>query len=92
MMMGRVKSLMLLEGGDDIVWKRGGQTYEGTVEYLQTDSHSGTGESYVVSRLDGEVLKEYTVYPSEIRFDKLIQFRRSMDRLETLMSSEDLND
>ena len=43
--MGSLKSFMLLEGGDDIVWKRGGQTYEGKVECLQSDTHSMTGEA-----------------------------------------------
>jgi|TARA_Y100000296_G_scaffold65146_1_gene76626 hypothetical protein len=90
--MGRLKSFMLLEGGDTITWERHGQIYEGTVQYLQSDMHSITGEAYVVSLMDGEVLKEHTVYPSEVRFDKMLQVRKTMDRLDTLMSGEDLND
>jgi hypothetical protein len=90
--MGRLKSFMLLEGGEAIMWERHGEVYEGQVEYLQSDTHSMTGESYVVSRQDGEVYKEYTVYPSEIRFDKMIQARNIKSRLDTLIRGEDLDD
>jgi len=90
--MGRVKSFMLLESGDDIMWERHGNIYEGRVLYLQTDTHSMTGESYVVSKMDGEVLKEYTVYPSEVRFDKMLTVRKTIERLDALMKEEDLND
>lgn len=90
--MGRVKSFMLLEGGDEIMWERHGNIYEGRVSYLQTDTHSMTGESYVVSQMDGKVLKEYTVYPSEVRFDKMLTVRKTIERLDTLMGSEDLDD
>jgi hypothetical protein len=88
--MSRVKSFMLLEGGDDIVWERGGQTYEGKVECLQDDHHNG--EAYVVSRMDGPVLKEHTVYPHEIRFYDMLKARRNTERMDTLIRGEDLND
>jgi len=90
--MGSLKSFMLLEGGDDIVWKRGGQTYEGRVECLQSDTHSMTGEAYVVSHMDGPVLKEYTVYPSEVCFNEMIKARKTSDRMDTLIRGDDLND
>lgn len=90
--MGRLKSFMLLESGDKIVWERAGQTFEGVIECLHPDTHSITGEAYIVSRMDGEVLKEYTVYPSEVCLNEIIKIKKTSDRLDTLIRGEDLND
>jgi len=91
--MGKVKNYMLIDPGDKIMWERHGQTYEGTVEYLTSCGHSMNGQAYVVSRKDGEVLKEYTVYPSEIALHKMITQRQDeMLRYTRMMKAEDLND
>jgi hypothetical protein len=85
---------MLLESGEAITWERHGISYSGHVSYLQSDSHSLTGESYVVECKTGEVVKEYTVYPSEVSFDKMLSIRdqKKTSRLNTLMRSEDMDD
>jgi type II secretory ATPase GspE/PulE/Tfp pilus assembly ATPase PilB-like protein len=91
--MGQTKKYMVLEGGERIIWNRNGQTFHGVVDYVCSDTHSITDEAYVVSsRVDG-VLKEYTVYPSEVSFDKMITARKkTLERMNTLMGSKDLND
>jgi hypothetical protein len=39
-------------------------------------------------------VKEYTVYPSEVSFDKMLSIRdqKKTSRLNTLMRSEDMDD
>jgi hypothetical protein len=91
--MGRVKNYMVIDPGQKIIWERHGQTYEGQVSYLDTDPHSMTGEAYNVVWIEPTtgVAKETTVYPSEVRLDKMISCKQ-MDRCTNMMKSEDLND
>ena len=89
--MGRVKNFMLLEGGDSILWERHGCEYEGTVECLSGEN-SSRGDAYIVLVNEKGTSKEYTVYPSEVCFDKMLRIRNTTKRWDSLMRSEDLND
>ena len=90
--MSRVKSFMLLESGERIIWEEHGQILYGMVNYAYDDDymHEDYG-SYSVRR-NGQG-KDCTVHPKNIRFDKMLAARKkTIERLESLMRSEDLND
>ena len=90
--MSRVKSFMLLERVERIIWEEHGQILYGVVNYTYDerflDKNYG---SYSVTQ-NGQG-KECTVHPKNIRFDKMLTARKkTIERLESLMKSEDLND
>ena len=90
--MGRVKNFMLLESGENIIWEEHGQTMYGMVNYAYDDDymHEDYG-SYSVKPYGD--YKECTVHPKNIRFDKMLAAQKNaIERLESLMRSEDLND